>query len=340
MTQAPAVRVAIAAAAVVVAGIWLWHVVRPSSQVETYAAGSKAAQLPVGASQDPGKEAANPAVEPSNPQVPDISKDVAAAFRNAGNYRDFVLGELPAARAGDRDSQYYISAALAYCEETNRFFFRRKDKTLTVDEAIAERTSTGDFALVEGIKRADSRCRDVNRDRDPSWGSTEEWLAKATQAGQPVAQTITALKVYLQTVATGQSSMRKGGSEKPNSETYNLSEARALISAAIASKNPEVVFQLGDLVGLMNPDRPGKEAAKEALAWRYAACLRGLDCSAGSEWHKQMCLSDPECISAESGVDYLRRLALRIEMTDLELRAIDINDKLNKDDLAGLGLGG
>src|SRR6185437_13240508 len=45
--------------------------------------------------------------------------DFAEAFREASNYRSFIVSALAAAQRGDRDAEYFLSAALAYCDETN-----------------------------------------------------------------------------------------------------------------------------------------------------------------------------------------------------------------------------
>ncbi len=52
----------------------------------------------------------------------------------------------PAAQAGDAEAQYYLSAALAYRDETFASSSSGNDKVLTVDEAIAERNRTNDWA--------------------------------------------------------------------------------------------------------------------------------------------------------------------------------------------------
>ena len=258
-------------------------------------------------------------------------------FRNAGNYRTFLTEALPAAQAGNADAQYYVSAALAFCDETWRFFFKRKDRILSVDEAIAERNSTRDWSLIRGIRRADDRCHDVTSEPEPSWGSADQWLAKATESGQSLAQTVTALKIALQVSAPGLSIIKKTG-ESNSGETYSLDDARALASAAIASKNPEVIFHLSDFVGSLHPDLPDEELVQEAFAWKYAACLRGLDCSAESEWHTNMCVGDPGCLPQESGTDYLRRLASLLNMADLEQRAKSVNEMIDAGDWDALGL--
>lgn len=261
--------------------------------------------------------------------------DYAKSFRDASNYRDFIMSALSAAQSGDRDAQYYVSAAISYCDETNRFFFRRRDKTLTVDEAIAERAALPGIDMTAAIRRANRRCQDVNSARDPAWGTADQWLAKATQAGQPLAQARTAENIFLHITKTGAAEAPKPGSA---GETGTLRDARSLALAAVQSKNVEAIFEMGDLLPILKPGLSQSDFEHEALTWRYVACLRGLDCGVNAEWHLQMCLADPSCLPDESGIDYLRRSA-QVSMIDLEQKARALNDKIDAQAWNEMGLG-
>ncbi len=94
-----------------------------------------------------------------------------------------------------------------------------------------------------------------------------------------------------------------------------------LAAAAVSSKRPEVIFQLGELAGLMNADRPD-EAAMDALAWRYAAykVCAVWTVARGFEWHTRICV-DSTCQPNETGIEYPRRTAVSIDMFDIEERA-------------------
>jgi hypothetical protein len=261
--------------------------------------------------------------------------DYAASFRRATNYRQFILEALPAATAGDRDAQYFISAAIAYCEENLRFFFKPRGKTLSLEEAVALQTSRRSHSLIEGVHRTHGRCHDFG-DSGTSWGTQEQWLARATTAGQPQAQAATAMAVLLQSLMPARAPVRRSAQPDSN-ETYSLEDARVLAGFAAASRNPEALFMLGDLIPLFAPDLSDDETQRQLLTWRFVACLRGLDCSAGSEWHRQICLNDPDCLPSESGVDYLIRAASRIGMGDLEPRAAALHDRIERGDWKGLG---
>lgn len=269
----------------------------------------------------------------------------AKAFREAGNYRSFIVSALPAAQRGDRDAEYFIAAALAYCDETNRFFFRRREKTLSVDAAILERSGFGGIDMTAAIRRADARCHEVNATQDASWATAAQWLAKAAQAGQPMAEMRTAEDLFLRNEKadaawTAQPGFTDGSASRSTDGSADLSEARALVGAAVRSRDPQAIFEMGDAIAIVKPQQPGPEYFREALTWRYVACLRGLDCSANAEWHLQFCLHDPNCIPGESGIDYLRRSAQLANMTDLQERANALSDQIDSQAWDDLGLGG
>jgi hypothetical protein len=51
------------------------------------------------------------------------SPGYALAFRQSHNYLEFVRSTIGAARSGDRDAQYYLGKAIAFCDETYRSHF-------------------------------------------------------------------------------------------------------------------------------------------------------------------------------------------------------------------------
>ena len=277
---------------------------------------------------DAGAEVPEPRIE-KTPQLGDYS----AMFREAGNYRQFITLALPAAKAGDVEAQYYVYSAMKYCEETYRFYFKRRERVLSVDEAIAVQTNRGSFQYIDALKAAHARCHEINGRLDLSWGSADEWLARAARAGQPEAVLATATRIFLESEMVLESPLRK-----PNGEAYTLDDARAMVRSAARSGHPTVLFELGELGLLMRPDQADADGVQENFAWRYVACLRGLDCSAQAEWHRGYCLADPDCKADEPGMDYLRRMALQRGITDLELRASVMVEKIEAGDWKSLGL--
>jgi hypothetical protein len=77
----------------------------------------------------------------------------------------------------------------------------------------------------------------------------------------------------------------------------------------------------------------------DALTWRLAACLRGLECGPNAEWHLQFCLHDPTCLVNESGKDYLLRTATSLNLFDIEQKAKRLNEAIDQGDWKSAGLG-
>lgn len=262
--------------------------------------------------------------------------DYAAEFRRATNYHAFIRSALPAAQAGNPDAAYYLAAALTFCDDTHRFFFQRKEKVLSVDEAIAERARLPGVSMTGDIQRAFSRCHEVYEARDPAWGTAAAWMARAADGGQPVAQVRTAIAALLDINKVGAAEARRLG--KPD-EVINVDDARELTRIAVASRDPEALFQASDLVYMLRPDLGLEEASKEGMVWKYAACLRGADCSKDSEWMFYACTYDPGCALGEDGLDYLRNVAAQMHVFDIETRANAVLAKIDENAWKELGLG-
>lgn len=326
-----------------VSGLWCRHDQRKASQktVATIAgsATNAAASIARAATAAAKVTKSHPNLAQSHPAGPAVpaATDYGKAFRASTDYRSFVLNALAAAQSGDRDAQYYVHAALAYCDETYKFYFHPRGKLLSVDEAIAVRSDLPGPSMTEAIKRAYARCNGINEAKNPSWGTSGEWLAKATDAGQPLAQMETAQKMFLRPLT------RAGvvsDSEDPAIAHGTYTDARSLVRAAIESKDPQVIFDMGDLQGFLNHGEPNERLTKDAITWRYVACLRGLDCGVDAEWHLQFCLWDSNCLPQETGADYLRRIAPMMNVIDLDQRARGLNAKIDAGAWDELGLGG
>jgi hypothetical protein len=316
------------------AGLGLWyglaHRKAPAETVTTVPTAISATPASPRATQSHEGTAETHGVAPS-------AIDYAKAFRASTNYRDFILQTLPAAQKGDRDAEYYLFAAIDYCDETNRFFFRRRDKTLSLDEAIAERARLPGNSMTERIRVAYSRCHDVNAAHAPPWGTADQWLSKATEHGQPMAQLRTAGNTFLGIVKTG-----TVGAPKPGAlvEARTISDARSLARAGLesANANSEIIFEVGSLLMLLKPETSQADISNEMLTWQYVACQRGLDCGANAQWLLQYCLGGAPCLPGESGVDYLRRSAQEAHVVNFEEKAYALNAKIDAQAWDELGL--
>jgi hypothetical protein len=182
--------------------------------------------------------------------------------------------------------------------------------------------------MTERIRIAYSRCHDVNAAHTAPWGTADQWLSKATEHGQPMAQLRTAGNTFLGIVKT-----RTVGAPKPDArvEARTISDARSLARAALesASANPEIVFEIGSLLMLLKPDTSQADISNEMLIWQYVACQRGLDCDADAEWLLQYCLGGAPCLPGESGVDYLRRAAQEAHVVSFEEKAYALNTRID-----------
>src|SRR6185312_1424939 len=315
-----------------VLGLWYRHDQRKASRktVATIAgsATNAAASIVSAATASAKAKESHPNLAQSPPAGPAVpaATDYGKAFRASTDYRSFVLNALPAAQSGDRDAQYYVHAALAYCDETYKFYFHPRGKLLSVDEAIEVRSDLPGPSMTEAIKRAYTRCNGINEAKNPGWGTSAEWLAKATDAAQPLAQMETAQKIFLRPLT------RAGvvpDSEDPAIAQGTYTEARSLARAGLESKDPQAIFDMSDLLGFLKNGEPNEQLTKDAITWRYVACLRGLDCGVDAEWHLQFCLWDSNCLPQETGADYLRRIAPMMNVIDLEERARGLNAKID-----------
>jgi hypothetical protein len=340
-------RIAIAGLTVGLVGLGLWYGLgqRTTSQnapaIALLAAHERAGSASTAggirgasATKSRAKVAMSRAITPAVPTAVDYRE----AFRAATDYRSFVLGVLPAARSGDRDAQYYLYAALNYCDETYRFYFRPRGKALSLDEAIKDRSYYPGPSMTEAIKRAYLRCHEVNETKNPLWGTASEWLSKATDAGQPLAQMQTAGLIFLRPHVQG--GIVAAESQTPTIQEGTYTDARSLVRAAVETKDPEALFDVAGLLGFLKPKEPNEQLIQDAITWQYVACLRGFDCGVNAEWHLQFCLNGSNCLPDETGVDYLRRMAPQKHIIDLEARASELNEKIDAGAWDELGLGG
>ena len=123
----------------------------------------------------------------------------------------------------------------------------------------------------------------------------------------------------------------------PDTPVSPGTDPRELLRAAVESKVPEVLFDIGTLQGVLNPSNPAEEKITR-FAWWLVACQRGLDCSANAEWVKNSCFNDSQCASAASPSDLVRSLS-GDNWFSVQQRAQEINAKLAAGDWGALGLG-
>ena len=267
----------------------------------------------------------------TTPTATNRAVDYQATFAASRDYWALAQGLLRAAKAGDADAQFYLYRTLDYCDTNNRFYFIRPGKVRTLDEArswAAERNLPRDEAL-----SVYERCnRFLNRDAS-GFGASAEWLAQATNLGQPDAQSTTAEKALVQEELNKVS--RAGGVLPVTKPISPNASPRQLLSYALQSGDPYAMWVIGEVQGMLN--RSGTDKA-EGLAWWLAACHRGYDCSTTADWVVAMCRTNITCTVGNNGEDVIQALA-GDKWSAVQQRAEVINDELNAGNWKALGFG-
>ncbi len=258
--------------------------------------------------------------------------DYKSAFHASRDYWALAQGLLPAARAGDPDAQFYLYRALDYCETNVRFYFVRPGHVRSLDEALswaAERSLPRDE-----VSSVYERCNKfMNRDAS-AFGTSAEWLARATNLGQPDAQSTTAEKALVQ---EQMNNFSKAGGVLPVTKPISPNAtARQLLSYALQSGDPYAMWVIGEVQGMLNPS--GTDTNAERLAWWLAACQKGYDCSTTADWVVAACKSSIGCTAGNNGEDVIQYMAGN-KWAAVQQRAEVISNKLNSGDYSALGFG-
>lgn len=258
--------------------------------------------------------------------------DYKAVFRDSRDYWALAQGLLVAAKTGDANAQFYLYRTLDYCETNNRFYFIRPGKVRSLDEALswaAERNLPRDE-----VSSVYERCKKFLNQDASAFGTSAEWLAQATNLGQPDAQSTTAEKALVQEQLNNVS---KAGGVLPTTKPISPNAtARQLLSYALQSGDPYAMWVIGEVQGMLNPS--GTDTNEERLAWWLAACQRGYDCGTTANWVMAICRSNITCTAGNNGEDAIQSLAGN-KWPVVQQRAQAINDKLNAGDWKALGFG-
>jgi len=313
-----ALGMSIAALAAVGAAIYAWPSKPPEHAVDTAQFALPETSVP--SSMDkPGEHESSPV-------------DYKTLLAASNNYWDYAHKILSAAIAGDANAQFYLSRVLERCSQDNKMYFQRRGVTLAEDQGLQwalQRHLSLDIA-----QAVYDRCHQFQDSDARDLGDTNDWLARATATGQPLAQATTALKLFVQ--LTLQSFQRAGAVANPDAPPAidSQQDSRELLRAAVKSKDPEVLFSIGEAQGYLDaPDPTGSQ-----FAWWLVACKRGLDCSANAEWVKIACANDPRCASFTDPSDLVRTLS-GDDWNNIEQLAYEISTKLDAGQWDELNLG-
>lgn len=249
------------------------------------------------------------------------TSDYAKDFSESHNYLDFARATIEAARSGNSDAQYYLGKAMRLCDES-RQTFRFNSQEIDLDEAL-NRYSSGRTSARK-IKLIYERCHDLEAvgDRERQFGNSEDWIKSASDKGQPVAESDEALQGL---VAIQRSAVSSTVASDFNELTKNGADPRALLLAAVQTKDPEALFIVGEAQGYLN--NFAGDSMKNELAWWLVACQRGLPCDSDSEFQLDVSLNDG-LLEDLSGPNLICTMAGK-DCQDVERRAQEINDKLN-----------
>jgi len=256
----------------------------------------------------------------SPPPVP--SEDYAAQLRAASDYLDFARSLLGAARAGDHAAQFYIFRALDYCDDGYRGYFKGRSGRKTLDEAL-KWASTRWPRDSEEILRVHARCHTIMESGAKDLGERHEWLQKAAAGTYPLAMVVIAQREWQGTIGPN------------NDDAEKAEQRRRMVAIAIRSREPEVVWEIGNTVLDFEED-PAGENDLDHVAWGLAACERGFDCSPQAVWMWHVCRFDRNCQPYESWPDILRRTSGN-DFPQIEARARWINEKIDAGDWEALG---
>jgi hypothetical protein len=266
--------------------------------------------------------AAGPTQDPAPSQSQDSPRSVERAdydahFRAAPDYLEFTRSLLPAARAGDHAAQFHVFRALEYCATEYRAFFGRGPAWRTLDDAMRRAATRWPYNS-EIVRKVHAQCHELMEGDAQEFGERSEWLRMASDGGHPLAQA---------TYAQSQWRASPGADDD-----VTLDARRRLVGKAIRSRDPAVVSAVADVV----LTRVGEGYQWDHLGWRLAACQRGFDCSAQSDFVKWTCYVDTNCQPYETAVDLIRR-ATGNDFPDVEARARWINEKIDAGDWEALG---
>jgi hypothetical protein len=260
---------------------------------------------------------------PSRTGLKSETSSLAARLHASDDYFQFVESVIGDARRGDRDAQYYVFEALRFCDIGYRSYFKGRGRNRTLDEALTWASTSGPLLDAEEARDIHRKCHRLKEENGSQFGMADTWLNEAADAGHPLAQAAKAFKLLAETTRapTGMPS---------NDSAVSADQAVELLRHALRSKDPSVLWTVGDLAKPLSGDAVAAERLQ--WVWRLAACQRGYDCSEAAGWYRFACRLDPQhlCQPGEDGLDYIRRVTEN-EFIEIEREARDINAKVDAD---------
>jgi hypothetical protein len=250
-------------------------------------------------------------------------KTIAEQFTHSRSYLAFVQKSLPAARSGDAAAAYYIYAALSHCDKEFAALFRHPTgRWRTLDEALV-RAASRPTERTTYVQRTFDRCNDLMTGDRASFGTALDWLNQATRSGLPIAvATVAERELLADPVATGSSQTTRSG-------------AAAQLAEALKSRDPSVIWMIGELQTVLHGDSDA--ARRSQSAWLLTACDRGYVCDLKSDWLEFNCRFDQLCSPSETVASFLERSGPNEYAAVKELAAA-VGAAIDAGDWARLGL--
>jgi len=213
-------------------------------------------------------------VNPGSAALPSVASP-RQRMRTAKDYFQLALLLLAQAKAGNAEAQYVLFTTIMDCRSGTDGVYGEFESLEKAREyaAIHNRPTEEADTLFE-------RCHGFHTPAASVLGSPWEWLQKATDAGYPAAQAVTAserlnqnqLKALLPPwiPPDGVVAMPPIGGD---------ADPRALLAEALPSGDPDVLEVIGQLQHTLHPEESREQALLDRTAWLYLACQRGRDCS-------------------------------------------------------------
>jgi hypothetical protein len=259
--------------------------------------------------------------------APPAPASLATRFKQATDLLAFVHDLLSAAQAGDRDAQYYVYKALDHCASTYGVHFPAggDGKRPGLDEVLRQVAQASPPApqAADDLRAAHARCHALADADAAVVGRARDWLRRAADAGQPLAQAAHAQSEILRLAMSGDGI---GAADKAGIDR--------LLGTALRSRDPEVLWVISDQQAYLAPS--GEQALVDQWAWKLLACQRGFDCSASAPWLRAACVSDIPCPPGEDGIGYIRRMVLD-DFLRVQARAAELARRLDAGQWAALG---
>lgn len=264
----------------------------------------------------PAASASSSGLPTQNTSPRSIRKD----FINAKDYAKFTREIRTEAVAGNAEAQYFMSAALGYCNSFYKAFVIH-GKLLTRSE-MQSRYVIATPASRESIDEAYDRCHALMGDSSSEISEWSEWLDKSARQHYPLAEVAAVAEMRNQ-------SLRAQPETSTPQSLEDIGSPSSLALHALKSGDPEVYFRLADFA----VETQGDNYGINSVAWRLLACNRGYDCSAQAPWVKLSCADNPVCFPGITGNKFIE-LANAKDMAAITSKATEIGQVIDAKDWA------